>query len=136
MKILIHSNAPWVPTGYGKQAALAARALAEQDHKVSFSAFSGLQGQPITWQVPGIEGDAGVCAVYPGGMVPFSPDMIVANARVAAADVIVSIMDTYKLAPASRDLKLCGIPFVPLVISDSKAANGGPSTLDQAVIRD
>jgi FkbM family methyltransferase len=136
VKILIHSNAPWVPTGYGKQAALAARVLVGLGHQVSFSAFSGLQGQPITWQVPGIPGDAGVCAVYPGGMIPFGPDVLVANARVAAADVIVSLMDTYKLAPAARDLRTSGIPFVPLVISDSKAANGGPSTMDQAVIRD
>lgn len=132
MKILIHSNAPWVPTGYGKQANLAARALVGLGHKVSFSSFAGLTGQPITWNVPGTDA---VCAVYPSGVVPFSPDVIVLNAKMAEADLIVSIMDTYMLAPAVADLKRCPVPFVPLAVSDSKAVNGGPSTLDQHVIK-
>lgn len=131
MKILIHSNAPWVPTGYGKQANLAARVLVGLGHQVSFSTFAGLTGQPITWQIPGTET---ACAVYPSGIVPFGPDIIIGNAKMARADLIVSIMDTYKLAPAADEIKTCGIPFVPLLVSDSKAMNGGPSMLDQPVI--
>lgn len=125
MKVLIHSNAPWVPSGYGKQAALAGRILDGLGHGVSFSAFSGLGGQPIKW---------GEHAVYPSGQIPFSPDVIVQHAQAAQADVIVSIMDTYKLAPAADQLRLCGIPFVPLVVTDCEAANGGPSVLDQRLI--
>ena len=134
MKILIHSNAPWVPTGYGKQASLAARALIGLGHQVSFSTFSGLTGQPITWHVPGTDNGV-MCAVYPSGTVPFGADVIVANAMFSKADLIISIMDTYMLAPAVSDLKKCGIPYVPLAISDSKAVNGGPSTMDQYVIK-
>lgn len=136
--MLIHSNSPWVPSGYGKQSLHAGRMLLELGHDVSYSAFSGLGGQPITWQVPGIEGRKGQVAVYPSGMVPFGPDMICGHAMVARADVIVSIMDTYKLLPAAGDLKRMadqqGVPFVPLVVTDSQAANGGPSMADQQVL--
>lgn len=125
MKVLIHSNAPWMPSGYGKQAALAGQLLDGLGHGVSFSAFAGLGGQPIKW---------GKHAVYPAGMIPFSPDTIVPHARAAAADLIISIMDSYKLAPAADQLRTCGIPFVPLVITDCTAENGGPSVADQQLI--
>jgi glycosyltransferase involved in cell wall biosynthesis len=132
VKILLHSNAPWLPTGYGKQAYLAARILIGQGHEVAFSAFHGLTGQPITWNVPG----TGVsCDVYPSGVLPFGADIIVANARLAKADLITSIMDTYMLRPACADLRNCGIPFAPLVVTDSTNANDGPSVLDEQVIK-
>lgn len=133
-KILIHSNAPWTPSGYGKQAALAGRILTGLGHKVSYSAFQGLGGQPITWQVPGTTGRGGQCAVYPMGVLPFSPDTIVPNAMLAEADVIVSIMDTYMLMPAAGQLRACGIPFAPLVVTDCQAMNGGPGLDDQDFI--
>lgn len=134
MKVLIHSNAPWMPSGYGKQAAIAGRMLIEAGHQVSFSAFAGLGGQPITWQVPGVDGRRGQVAVYPSGQVPFSPDVIVPHARAAQADLIVSLMDSFKLAPAADELRLCGIPHVPLIPVDCMAANGGPSVADQRFI--
>jgi len=135
MKFLIHSNAPWMPSGYGKQAALAGRMLIELGHQVSFSAFAGLGGQPITHQLPGVEGRKGQCAVYPSGQVPFSPDVIVPHARAAQADVIVSIMDSYKLLPAADELRQSGIPFIPLIVTDCTAVNDGPSMPDQQLIR-
>jgi len=121
-KYLIHSNAPWTPSGYGKQARHAGAILKSLGHQVSYSAFQGLGGSPITY-----DGDA----VYPMGVLPFSPDAIVPNALAAEADVIVSIMDTYMLAPAARHLRNCGIPFAPLVVTDCEAENGGPSIADQ-----
>lgn len=125
MKILIHSNAPWMPSGYGRQAAHAGRILDELGHGVSFSAFAGLGGQPIKW---------GKHAVYPSGQVPFSPDVLVPHARAAQADLIISLMDTYKLMPAADQLMRCGIPFVPLVVTDCRAQNNGPSVPDQELI--
>lgn len=138
MKVLLHSNAPWMPSGYGKQALLAGRLLIELGHQVSYSAFAGLGGQPITWHIPGIEGRKGQVAVYPSGMVAFGPDVIAGHAMVSGADVIISLMDTYKLLPAAGDLRRLaeqnGVPFVPLVVTDSQAANGGPSMADQQVL--
>lgn len=125
MKILLHSNAPWVPSGYGQQAQLAGRILAGLGHGVSFSAFHGLQGQPIKW-----EG----YAVYPSGQLPFGADMIVPHARMAGAELIVSIMDTYMLGPAAGQLRSCGIPFAPLAVIDCTAPDGGPGKADRMLL--
>lgn len=50
--ILVHSNAPWVPSGYGQQVALLAPRLARHT-EVAISAFHGLQGARLDWR--GIE---------------------------------------------------------------------------------
>lgn len=47
--ILIHGNAPWVPSGYGQQNAIFGTALSSLGHRVGFSANWGLQGAPIQW---------------------------------------------------------------------------------------
>lgn len=49
MKILIHSNAPWVPTGYGQQCNQIARRFRAAGHDVAISAFYGLEGSIIEW---------------------------------------------------------------------------------------
>ena len=50
MKILIHSNAPWAPTGYGQQCAQIARRFRAAGHDVAISAFYGVDGGPIEWE--------------------------------------------------------------------------------------
>lgn len=125
MKILIHSNAPWMPSGYGRQAALAGRILTDHGHDVSYSAFAGLGGAPIKWND---------CAVYPSGQFPFSPDTIVRHAQSAQADLVISMMDSYKLAPAAAELSVMPVPFCPFIIADCRAENGGPSIPDQQLI--
>ena len=81
MKFLIHSNAPWMPSGYGKQALHLGHALHDLGHDVSYSAFAGLAGAPIGWVSP--RGDEFV--VYPQGMMPFGADMIKGNAILSKA---------------------------------------------------
>jgi glycosyltransferase involved in cell wall biosynthesis len=49
VKILLHSNAPWSPSGYGRQVALLAPRLAEHA-ELTLSAFHGLQGSRLRWQ--------------------------------------------------------------------------------------
>ncbi|MDA0160009.1 glycosyltransferase [Solirubrobacter ginsenosidimutans] len=48
MKVLLHSNAPWSPSGYGQQVALFAPRLAGRV-ELSLSAFHGLQGGRLRW---------------------------------------------------------------------------------------
>jgi len=65
MRILWHSNAPWVPTGYGNQVGLFAHGLAER-HELAVSAFYGLEGARLNWNgiqvFPGLGGEYGnVC---------------------------------------------------------------------------
>jgi glycosyltransferase involved in cell wall biosynthesis len=62
VKVLIHSNSPWAPTGYGSQVRLIAPALAEH-HEVAISSFYGLEGARLNWDgitvYPGLGGEFG-----------------------------------------------------------------------------
>lgn len=50
MRILWHSNAPFVPTGYGKQTQLFVPRIAEAGHDVAVSAFFGAEGAILEWR--------------------------------------------------------------------------------------
>ena len=95
MRILIHSNAPWVPTGYGQQCAQLLPRLRDMGHQVAVSAFYGLSGAPIRW-----EG----FTVYPAGQADYSPDVVVQHAQHMRADLLLTLMDFYRLAPAADGL--------------------------------
>lgn len=49
MKILWHSNAPWVPSGYGQQTAEFTPRIRDLGHDVAISAFWGLAGSRLVW---------------------------------------------------------------------------------------
>lgn len=61
-KLLWHSNAPWVATGYGSQTDLFVGALKEH-YELAVSSFYGLEGAPINWHgvavLPGVGGTFG-----------------------------------------------------------------------------
>lgn len=96
MKILIHSNAPWAPTGYGRQTKLLARQLKELGHEVAISAFYGLAGAPITWEdMP----------IFPGGNASYGTDVLPYHATNFGADVIITLMDFWKLRPCAEALR-------------------------------
>jgi glycosyltransferase involved in cell wall biosynthesis len=50
VKILWHSNAPWVPTGYGQQTAMFGPRIRDAGHDVTFSACWGLGGARLEWE--------------------------------------------------------------------------------------
>ena len=71
-KLLWHSNAPWTPTGYGKQTGLFLPHIADQ-YDTACSSFYGLEGAPITWE--GIP-------VFPGmGGGTYGDEFLVQHAR-------------------------------------------------------
>lgn len=71
MKILWHSNAPWVPTGYGSQCGMFSRRMLQAGHDVAISAFYGLEGRQLAWE--GMQ-------VYPKHLDGFGNDVIMAHA--------------------------------------------------------
>lgn len=91
--LLIHSNAPWAPTGYGQQTGLFAPRLADQ-YRVGVSAFYGLEGAPLNWN--GLP-------VYPGRMPDLGADTLGRHARThhgeARAGLTLSLMDVWALGP-------------------------------------
>lgn len=95
-RILIHSNAPWVPSGYGKQAGHLVRVLQELGHEVVFSAFSGLTGAPIEWN--------GV-SVLPSGMYEYGIDVLIPHMDAVQPDLTIALMDVWKLKPIAEGLK-------------------------------
>jgi glycosyltransferase involved in cell wall biosynthesis len=96
VKILIHSNAPMVPTGYGQQVRLLAPKLRELGHEVAVSAFYGVAGAPISWD--GI-------TIYPAGAIDYGLDVMLGHAKDFGADLILTLMDFWKMAPIARELK-------------------------------
>jgi glycosyltransferase involved in cell wall biosynthesis len=96
MRILIHSNAPWVPSGYGQQVRLLLPRLKELGHEVGVSAFGGLYGSTLHWDgVP----------VMPGGEIDFGLDVLEGHAHTFGADLVITLMDFYKLGPIAASLK-------------------------------
>lgn len=87
---MIHSNAPWVPSGYGKQCAHLARALQSLGHEVIVSSFCGLTGAPIHWN--GIE-------VLPSGMYEYGVDVLLPHMDAVEPDLTIALMDVWKLGP-------------------------------------
>jgi glycosyltransferase involved in cell wall biosynthesis len=93
-KILLHGNAPFVPSGYGGQFALLAPRLASLGHEVAISAFCGISGTAVQWE--GIP-------VYPGGMNPYGADVIAGHARDFGADLVITLMDIWGLGQQGWD---------------------------------
>lgn len=94
-RIMIHSNAPWVPSGYGKQTMHLARILRKLGHEVAISSFCGLTGAPIEW-----EG----CMVLPGGQYEYGVDVLIPNIEHVQPDLTIALMDVWKLGPLAEAL--------------------------------
>jgi glycosyltransferase involved in cell wall biosynthesis len=93
---MLHSNAPWQPSGYGRQCQLLAGLLRHLGHEVIISAISGLDGAPIEWD--GL-------AVLPHGRAGFGVDVLVGHASVMQPDLIITLMDFYRLWPIAEQLR-------------------------------
>lgn len=106
MRILWHSVAPWVPTGYGSQTALWVPRIASLGHDVAISAFSGLSGGPSEWQ--GFR-------VYPGGAAQhaYGGDVIGLHAAHWRADLVITLMDFWAM-PHDTLAGLHVAPWMPV----------------------
>ena len=93
MKILIHSNAPIVNTGYGQQVAIFAPRLRDLGHEIVISAFYGIQGAPMSWE--GMK-------VLPGSTTgdPYGTGILLEHARHERADLVLTLMDIWVLEPS------------------------------------
>ncbi len=93
MKLMLHSNTPWTPTGYGAQTRLFAPKLAEH-YDIAISSFYGLEGDRLNWE--GIP-------VFPGLGGEYGNDYLVANAEShfgAPRDgIVLTLIDVWVLNP-------------------------------------
>lgn len=92
MRILVYSNAPWSPSGYGTQTAQLVPRLASAGHEVAVAAFHGLQAAPLNWQG---------FMVYPGSSEdPWAQDVLQGHYAHHRADLLITLMDAWVLNPA------------------------------------
>lgn len=101
--IYIHSNAPWVGSGYGTQCATLARELVKLGYRVVIGAFYGLQGAPTTWE--GI-------TVLPMGRAEYGADVMAKHAKSVQADLVLMLMDAWVM-PESAVLE-CLMARIPV----------------------
>ena len=94
LKLLIHSNAPWSPSGYGQQVALFAPRLADYTD-LAISAFHGLANAPLN--VAGL-------TIYPGSGTGWGNDIVHAHAEQhfgsLRGGLVLSLVDVFVLEPA------------------------------------
>jgi glycosyltransferase involved in cell wall biosynthesis len=114
VRILIHSNAPWLPAGYSQQTALLAPRLAGLGHQVAISAFCGISATVMDWR--GIR-------VYPAGAEPYGADVLPGHAGSWQADLVLTLMDAWVLPGrmlASLPKTACWMPVdcSPLSLPD------------------
>lgn len=142
MRILIHSNAPWAPTGYGQQTRLFARALKQAGHDVGISAFYGMQGALGDWE--GIP-------VYPSWADAYGNDVVLAHcARHFKGDpksgLLITLVDAWVMDPDRLSLTNCLawtpvdhdplVPRVAKVLHESRAFPVAMSRHGERLMRD
>jgi glycosyltransferase involved in cell wall biosynthesis len=106
MRVLVHSNAPWVPSGYGSQCALLTEQM-KRDHEVAVSAFFGLHGAALDWND---------MVIFPGGANPYGNDVLIPHAEFffeGARGLILTLLDVWVLnAQSLRDYPVAS--WIPL----------------------
>ena len=98
-KIMWHSNAPWVGSGYGQQSALFVPLISEMlGYESAFSAFYGLQGSRLGW----VSQSGAPFIVYPGGFDGHGNDVLGAHTKHwfgEGGGLVVALTDPWVLAP-------------------------------------
>ena len=86
MRILFHSNAPWVGTGYGSQTSLFTPRFQDLGHEVFISSFYGLHGKGSVWNN---------IHILPGGLDGYGNDIIWGHADHVKADIVIILVDAW-----------------------------------------
>lgn len=86
LKVLFHSNAPYIDSGYGVQTDVVTRWLAAQGHEVVISGFHGHRG--TTLNLNGIK-------ILPGSAEQWGNDIILAHYDYERPDVLMMLMDSW-----------------------------------------
>jgi len=105
MRIMMLSNAPWSPSGYGQQCRIFLPRLADLGHIMAITCFYGLEGGVV---------NMGKFLCYPKRFHPYGNDVSVAHAASFNADIMISLMDTWVMNPEEYPKQLRWIPYYPV----------------------
>ena len=90
-RVLIWSNAPWVPSGYGQQSAALIESLVELDYHVAFLASYGQESGAVDWGEHRIK-------VYPRGFQrPWGEDILPHVLNAEKPDVVLTLCNEWAL---------------------------------------
>jgi FkbM family methyltransferase len=117
VKILWHSVAPWVPTGYGQQTGNFTPRLAALGHDVVISGHYGLRGMEMMWRglrvLPGYAAQYGTDVLVTHAMSHFADKTMRRFEEGAANGLVITLADSWVLdVPLLRDL--CVAAWTPV----------------------
>jgi glycosyltransferase involved in cell wall biosynthesis len=90
VRILWHSNAPWIGTGYGQQTATWLPRIAALGHEITVSGPFSFAGSPMGWNG---------FTVLPGSQDPFGNDIIAGHYNYMKADLLITLADVFMMDP-------------------------------------
>jgi glycosyltransferase involved in cell wall biosynthesis len=119
VKLLFHSNAPWVGTGYGQQTALFVPRLAGLGHEVVISAFYGIDGNTTAWDR---------FLVLPKGQDNYGSDILAEHLVNTGCEALITLMDAWVLdrgvlRQIRDDLKVPVCHWMPVDVARLGAAD-------------
>lgn len=120
MRILWHSAAPWVSTGYGRcTAEIATRLNDTENHEVGVLGLDSLKRNQVIWHGEGISYDVeNPIPIYPA-KGQFGLNNLENSIRQFNADIYFTHFDTWMEAPRKKIPKL-DFPYVSYIIVDHK----------------
>ena len=90
LKVMVNSNAPWAPSGYGQQVRQFLPLIAKEGYKTACIAFHGLEGGII--EMDGI-------TYYPRIGNPYGDDAMMHHGKHFNTDITISLQDIWTLNP-------------------------------------
>lgn len=116
MRLLVHSNAPWIGSGYGNQTRLLVPRLNTLGYPTAIAAFCGIERGVMNWD--------GVL-VYPKLLDRYGNDAIPLHAKHWKADALITLCDITMLQPQAWP-SLPWLPWVPLDSEELRPSEVSP----------
>jgi glycosyltransferase involved in cell wall biosynthesis len=113
LRILIDSNAPFEPTGYGRQTKYMCQMFKELGHEVGVVAMHGLHGSSIMWQdVP----------IFPQRVGRYCLEEMRDYVAYFDADVVITLYDLWHFPPNAAEY--IGAPWIAMVPVEGAPVRG------------
>jgi FkbM family methyltransferase len=117
LKLLWHSVAPWVPTGYGQQTGIMTPRIKALGHDIALSVYYGLQGAEMNWHGmtchPGYAANYGSDVLIPHALRHFGAEHDKSIEQAASRGIIITLGDVWTFETPLLN-RLCVGSWVPV----------------------
>ncbi|HEY5985581.1 MAG TPA: FkbM family methyltransferase [Streptosporangiaceae bacterium] len=136
MKILWHSVAPYVGTGYGQQTGIFAPRIRDLGHDVALSVYYGLQGAEMNWNglrcMPGYAANYGSDVLVQHALTHFGAENDRSVGQAATRGIVITLGDVWTFETPLLN-RLCVGSWVPVDHLDVPAMTRGWFRMSGAV---